>query len=184
MAVLSGCFLGTECSLSPVCLRACPPCSLQLVSLNLFLSHLMFFSLHICLNMILFVSHLFPCLSPLFSPGSILNFVPNHCYSSGCLGKNGFPGLLGSSLLFFFVQVSLLVSQLLCLSLNALGRNLVYLLSFTLSSVSSTCCYPTCLPTCFLILSPLPCFFPGLQHLGQRGGDFCSSLSFITYLFL
>ena len=24
-------------------------------------------------------------------------------------------------------------------------------------------------PTCLLILSPLPCFFPGLQHLGRRG---------------
>ena len=31
VAVLSGCFRGTVCSLSSVCLRACPPCSLQLV---------------------------------------------------------------------------------------------------------------------------------------------------------
>ena len=51
VAVLSGCFRGTVCSLSSVCLRACPPCSLQLVplllSLSLFLSLslLLFFSL-------------------------------------------------------------------------------------------------------------------------------------------
>ena len=45
VAVLSGCFRGTVCSLSSVCLRACPPCSLQLVPLLLFLSLLLFFSL-------------------------------------------------------------------------------------------------------------------------------------------
>ena len=38
VAVLSGCFRGTVCSLSSVCLRACPPCSLQLVPLLLSLS--------------------------------------------------------------------------------------------------------------------------------------------------
>ena len=52
-----------------------------------------------------------PCLFPLFSPGSILNFVPNHCYSSGCLGKNWLPGLL--SLFLFFS-----LSRSHCLSLN------------------------------------------------------------------
>ena len=49
VAVLSGCFRGTVCSLSSVCLRACPPCSLQLMPLllSLFfsLSLLLFFSL-------------------------------------------------------------------------------------------------------------------------------------------
>ena len=35
VAVLSGCFRGTVCSLSSVCLRACPPCSLQLMPLLL-----------------------------------------------------------------------------------------------------------------------------------------------------
>ena len=47
VAVLSGCFRGTVCSLSSVCLRACPPCSLQLVPLllSLSLSLLLFFSL-------------------------------------------------------------------------------------------------------------------------------------------
>ena len=38
VAVLSGCFRGTVCSLSSVCLRACPPCSLQLVPFSLCLS--------------------------------------------------------------------------------------------------------------------------------------------------
>ena len=38
VAVLSGCFRGTVCSLSSVCLRACPPCSLQLVPFSLYLS--------------------------------------------------------------------------------------------------------------------------------------------------
>ena len=38
VAVLSGCFWGTVCSLSSVCLRACPPCSLQLMPLLLSLS--------------------------------------------------------------------------------------------------------------------------------------------------
>ena len=45
VAVLSGCFRGTVCSLSSVCLRACPPCSLQLMPLLLSLSLLLFFSL-------------------------------------------------------------------------------------------------------------------------------------------
>ena len=47
VAVLSGCFRGTICSLSSVCLRAYPPCSLQLVPLLLSfsLSLSLFFSL-------------------------------------------------------------------------------------------------------------------------------------------
>ena len=45
VAVLSGCFRGTVCSLSSVSLRACPPCSLQLMPLLLSLSLLLFFSL-------------------------------------------------------------------------------------------------------------------------------------------
>ena len=40
VAVLSGCFRGTICSLSSVCLRAYPPCSLQLVPLLLSFSSL------------------------------------------------------------------------------------------------------------------------------------------------
>ena len=47
VAVLSGCFRGTICSLSSVCLRAYPPCSLQLVPflLSFSLSLSLFFSL-------------------------------------------------------------------------------------------------------------------------------------------
>ena len=49
VAVLSGCFRGTVCSLSSVCLRACPPCSLQLMPLLLSL----FFSLSLSLAVLL-----------------------------------------------------------------------------------------------------------------------------------
>ena len=51
VAVLSGCFRGTVCSLSSVCLRACPPCSLQLVPLLLSLS--LSFSLSLSLAVLL-----------------------------------------------------------------------------------------------------------------------------------
>ena len=82
VAVLSGCFRGTICSLSSVCLRAYPPCSLQLVplllsfSLSLSLSRAVLLSRCLFGHMILFVSHLFAYLSPLFSPSCILNCLP------------------------------------------------------------------------------------------------------------
>ena len=80
VAVLSGCFRGTICSLSSVCLRAYPPCSLQLVplllSFSLSLSLAVLLSRCLFGHMILFVSHLFAYLSPLFSPSCILNCLP------------------------------------------------------------------------------------------------------------
>ena len=78
VAVLSGCFRGTICSLSSVCLRAYPPCSLQLVPLLLSFSLSLAVLLSRCLfgHMILFVSHLFAYLSRLFSPSCILNCLP------------------------------------------------------------------------------------------------------------
>ena len=56
VAVLSGCFRGTVCSLSSVCLRACPPCSLQLVpfSLSLYLS--IYLSISLSLSIYLSIS--------------------------------------------------------------------------------------------------------------------------------
>ena len=83
VAVLSGCFRGTVCSLSSVCLRACPPYSLQLVPLLLSLSLAVLLSRCLFGHMILFVSHLFPCLSPLFSPSCILNSLPIAILFSG-----------------------------------------------------------------------------------------------------
>ena len=77
VAVLSGCFRGTVCSLSSVCLRACPPCSLQLVPLLLSLSFSL--SLAVLLSRCLFghmilsgSSLVLPC-PPLFPPTCILN---------------------------------------------------------------------------------------------------------------
>ena len=71
---------GTICSLSSVCLRAYPPCSLQLVplllSFSLSLSLAVLLSRCLFGHMILFVSHLFAYLSPLFSPSCILNCLP------------------------------------------------------------------------------------------------------------
>ena len=118
--------------------------------------------------LILLVSHLCPSLSPLFSPSCILSSISIAILLPGCFGKNGFPGLVSPYILAF-----------LCTSLCALGRNL-YIRYIPLPSVS-TACFPTCLPTCLqvvslYILSPLPCFFPGLQHVGL----FYSSLSFLT----
>ena len=80
VAVLSGCFRGTVCSLSSVCLRACPPCSLQLVPLLLSLSlSLLSLSLAVLLSRCLFghmilsgSSLVLPC-PPLFPPTCILN---------------------------------------------------------------------------------------------------------------
>ena len=79
VAVLSGCFRGTVCSLSSVCLRACPPCSLQLVPLLLSLSLSLSLSLAVLLSRCLFghmilsgSSLVLPC-PPLFPPTCILN---------------------------------------------------------------------------------------------------------------
>ena len=77
VAVLSGCFRGTVCSLSSVCLRACPPCSLQLMPLLLSLS--LSLSLAVLLSRCLFghmilsgSSFVLPC-PRLFPPTCILN---------------------------------------------------------------------------------------------------------------
>ena len=75
VAVLSGCFRGTVCSLSSVCLRACPPCSLQLMPLLLSLSLSLAVLLSRCLfgHMILSgSSFVLPC-PRLFPPTCILN---------------------------------------------------------------------------------------------------------------
>ena len=76
-----------------------------------------------------------------------------------------------------------------CLSLNCCACLCVLwdetyypLHSLTVPSVTTTC-YPTCLPTCFQLISlssPLPCFFPGLQHVARRARFLSSSLSFLT----
>ena len=61
--------------------------------------------------LILLVSHLCPCLFPLFSPSCILHSLPIAILLPGCFGKNGFPGLCFSLLAF------------LCGSLCDLGGN-------------------------------------------------------------
>ena len=177
VAVLSGCFRGTVCSLSSVCLRACAPCSLQLVPLLLYLSLLLFFSLgayldtwfssspicfRTCLPCSLQVVSLIPFPLPFFSQAPF------------------WPPVFLSTFLPLLRPPYLSINC--CLSLRALGRNHTKpIISYIpLPSVSTTC-FPTCLPTCLqvvslYILSPLPCFFPGLQHVGL----FYSSLSFLT----
>ena len=66
---------------------------------------------------IVFGPNLFPYVSSLFSPSCILISLPIAILLSGCFGKNGFPGLLCFSNFSSFVQISLFVSHLLCLSL-------------------------------------------------------------------
>ena len=141
VAVLSGCFRGTVCSLSSVCLCACPPCSLQLMPLLLSLS------LAVLLSRCLF----------------------------------GHMILSGSSLALScsLQRVSLIPSPLLLLGEEWISWPLVFLPAFfplfrshslTLSLYHVLPYLPSYLsPTCLLILSPLPCFFPGLRHLGRRG---------------
>ena len=75
VAVLSGCFRGTVCSLSSVCLRACPPCPLQLMPLLLSLSLSLAVLLSRCLigHMILSGSPFVPPCPRLFPPTCILN---------------------------------------------------------------------------------------------------------------
>ena len=150
VAVLSGCFRGTVCSLSSVCLRACPPCSLQLMPLLLSLS--LSLSLAVLLSR-RFFGHMILSGSSLALPCSLQ-------------------------------RVSLTPSSLLLLLLLLLGKGRiswprVFLLNFlplfrshslTLGLYHMLPYLPSYLsPTCLLILSPLPCFFPGLQHLGRRG---------------
>ena len=89
--------------------------------------------------LILLVSHLCPCLFPLFSPSCILHSLPIAILLPGCFGKNGFPGLCFSLLAF------------LCGSLCDLGRNhtkpIIRLLRYIPLPWVPTICYPTCLST-------------------------------------
>ena len=155
VAVLSGCFRGTVCSLSSVCLRACPPCSLQLMPLLLSLS------LAVLLSRCLF----------------------------------GHMILSGSSLALScsLQRVSLIPSPLLLLGEEWISWPLVFLPAFfplfrshslTLSLYHVLPYLPSYLsPTCLLILSPLPCFFLGLQHFGTEKRAFLL-FPFFHYLFL
>ena len=142
VAVLSGCFRGTVCSLSSVCLRACPPYSLQLVPLLTAppLS-LLFFSLGAYLGT--GSSLVLPC-PPLFPPTCLLNPLP----IAAAGGRMDFLASCVSPCLFPLFRS------------HSLTLSLYHALPYLPSYLS---------PTCLLILSPLPCFFPGLQHLGQRG---------------
>ena len=145
VAVLSGCFRGTVCSLSSVCLRACPPCSLQLMPLLLSLSLAVLLSRCLFGHMILSgSSFVLPC-PRLFPPTCILNslLIPAAAW------ERRFPGLLCFSLTFLPLFRS-----------HSLSLSLYHMLPYLPSYLS---------PTCLLILSPLPCFFPGLPHLGRRG---------------
>ena len=125
--------------------------------------------------LILLVSHLCPCLFPLFSPSCILHSLPIAILLPGCFGKNGFPGLCFSLLAF------------LCGSLCDLGGNHTK----PIIRYSVTFPYPGSLPYVTLLafllvpnLSPYhlstTVFFPGLQHLGRRRELLSSFLSFIT----
>ena len=134
----------TVCSLSSVCLRACPPCSLQLVPLLLSLS------LAVLLSRCLFDRHMILSGSSLVLPCSLqrVSLIPSSLLL--LLGKNGFPGLLWCFSLTF---LPLFRS-------HSLTLGLYHMLPYLPSYLS---------PTCLRILSPrLPCFFPGL-HLGGRG---------------
>ena len=166
------------------------PCSLQLVPLllspSLSLSPLLLsFSLHVYFGRkVLLVFHLFTCLSPLFSPGSILNFLPNHCHSSlRLLGKEWvswplmflftfllYPGLLAC------ISIAVLVAE--CFGAKpikpiiryvtlGLYRMLLYLPSYLFPSPLSTTA----------LLSRSPGFGP------ERKG-FLLFPFFITYFFL
>ena len=104
VAVLSGCFRGTVCSLSSVCPRACPPCSLQLVPLLLSLSLLLFFSLGAYLDTWF---SLVPNLSSLVLPCSLqrVSLIPSSLLR--LLGKERISWPLVSLLNFSsFVQVT------------------------------------------------------------------------------
>ena len=129
VAVLSGCFRGTVCSLSSVCLRACPPCSLQLMPLLLSLS----LSLAVLLSR-RFFGHMILSGSSLALPCSLQRV-----------------SLIPSSLL-------LLLLLLLLLGKERISWPLVFLLNFS-SFVQVTFPYPRSLPhvtlLTFLLVSNL-----------------------------
>ena len=121
------------------------------------------------------------CLSPLFSPTHALTSLSLSLavLLSRCLF--GHMILSGSSLALScsLQRVSLIPSPLLLLGEEWISWPLVFLPAFfplfrshslTLSLYHVLPYLPSYLsPTCLLILSPLPCFFPGLRHLGGRG---------------
>ena len=120
-------------------------------------------------------------LSSLFSPSCILNFFPIAILLSVCFGKNEFPGLPDFSNYFPLFRSP-------CSSLNCCARLCSALLGtkpivryIPLASLCHFPCLPSYLsPTCLLTLSPLSCFFPGLQRLGWKGKHFSSFLFFLT----
>ena len=65
-------------SSSPICFRVCSPCCLKLLSVLLCMYLLLFIYLGTFGRTVLLVFHLFPCLPPLFSSGSVLRCLPNH----------------------------------------------------------------------------------------------------------
>ena len=165
VAVLSGCFRGTICSLSSVCLRAYPPCSLQLVPLLLSLS--LFFSLGAYLD-------------TWFSSSPI-------CLRTCLPCSLQVISLIASPLLFFsflllgcFLYLSLNCRACLCVlwdetyyPLHSLTLGHYHMLPYLTSYLS---------PACLLIISPLPCFFPGHQHFGTERRVFLL-FPFFPYLF-
>ena len=118
-------------SSSPICFCVCSPCCLKLVSGLLYISIALLLSGHVWKQSSPCCPSVFTCLSPLFSPCSILSFLPDHCYSSLRLlglGKSGFHGLLCFSLgeewvswspMFLFAFLPLFRSP--CLSLTCYG---------------------------------------------------------------
>ena len=170
VAVLSGCFRGTICSLSSVCLRAYPPCSLQLVPL------LLSFSLS---------------LSLFFSLGAYLDtwFSSSPICLRTCLPCSlQVVSLIASPLLFFsflllgcFLYLSLNCCACLCVlwdetyyPLHSLTLGHYHMLPYLTSYL---------FPTYLLIISPLPSFFPGHQHFGTERRVFLL-FPFFPYLFL
>ena len=131
VAVLSGCFRCTVCSLSSVCLRACPPCSLQLVPLLLSLP--LSLSLAVLLSRCLF-AHMILSGSSLVLPCSLqrVSLIPSPLLL--LLGEEW----ISWPLVFLPTFLPLCRSHSLTLGLPYLP--------------------PYLSPTCLLILSPLPCF--------------------------
>ena len=182
-------------SSSPICFRVCSPCCLKLLSVLLCMYLLLFIYLGTFGRTVLLVFHLFACLPPLFSPGSILSFLPNHLHSSlRLLGKEWVswplvfrftfllcPGLLAC------ISIAVLVTE--CFGAKPIKPIIRYLLnlsSVTLPSVSTTC-YPTCLPTwfpCPLSTTVLLSRSPALAGIRPERKGFLLIPFFITYLFL
>ena len=123
-----GAYLDTWFSSSPICLRTCLPCSLQVVSL--IASPLLFFSF-LLLGCFLYLSlNCCACLCVLWDE----TYYPLHSLTLGHY----------------------------------------HMLPYLTSYLS---------PTCLLIISPLPCFFPGHQHFGTERRVFLL-FPFFPYLFL